>query len=64
MIGWSSINVTDFEQLSSRVWVKLMYAFWIVLISFAMCTLVLIYSYQFHSFGTLWEQYVGIPIYL
>lgn len=42
----------------------MMYAFWIVLITFAMCTLVLIYSYQFDSFDRIWEEYVGIPIYL
>lgn len=48
-------------QMSWRVWTKLMYAYWVIVIGFAMCTLVMIYTYQFDGFNEYWTKYTGIP---
>lgn len=48
-------------QVSWRVWTKLMYAYWVIVIGFAMCTLVMIYTYQFDGFNEYWTKYTGIP---
>lgn len=48
-------------QVSWRIWTKLMYAYWVVVIGFAMCTLVMIYTYQFDGFSDYWTKYTGIP---
>lgn len=48
------------QQLSWRIWKKIMYTFWIVVIGFAMLSLIMIYTYQFDKFDELWEEYVGI----
>ncbi|KAL5279172.1 hypothetical protein ACFFRR_003664 [Megaselia abdita] len=47
-------------QLSSKIWVKVMYGFWIFLIIYAMTILTLIYTYQFDKFSTYWEQYLNV----
>lgn len=47
-------------QLSWRVWKKMMWIFWIVVIGFAMLSLIMIYTYQFDKFDELWRDYVGI----
>lgn len=38
-----------------------MYAFWVVVIGFAMLTLIMIYTYQFDGFNGYWSKYIGIP---
>lgn len=55
---------TDPFQLSWRVWKKIMYAFWIVVIGFSMLTLIMIYTYQFDRFDKYWDEYIGINIQL
>lgn len=51
-------------QLSWRVWKKIMYAFWIVVIGFSMLTLIMIYTYQFDRFDEYWQSYIGINVQL
>lgn len=47
-------------QSSSKVWVKLMYGFWLFLIFYAMFILILIYTYQFDKFDVYWNDYLNI----
>lgn len=47
-------------QLSSKIWVKVMYGFWIFLIIYAMTILTLIYTYQFDKFSMYWETYLNV----
>lgn len=47
-------------QLSWRVWKKMMYTFWIIVIGFSMLSLTMIYTYQFDGFDELWEKYIHI----
>lgn len=39
-----------------------MYTFWVVVIGFAMLTLIMIYTYQFDGFKEYWEKYFKIPL--
>lgn len=48
-------------QNSVYIWMNMMYTFWVLLIGFAMATLVLIYSYQFDGMEYFWSEYIGIP---
>lgn len=48
-------------QWSFKVWRKIMYSFWVVVIGFAMLTLIMIYTYQFDRFSEYWEKYFKIP---
>lgn len=47
-------------QLSWRIWKRMMYIFWIVVIGFSMLSLTMIYTYQFDRFDDLWQDYIGI----
>ncbi|XP_055299196.1 piezo-type mechanosensitive ion channel component isoform X28 [Sitodiplosis mosellana] len=47
-------------QLSWRVWKKMMYTFWVIVIGFSMLSLTMIYTYQFDRFDEFWYEYVGI----
>lgn len=47
-------------QLSWRIWKKMMYTFWIVVIGFSMLSLTMIYTYQFDRFEYYWEEFAGI----
>lgn len=47
-------------QLSLRIWRKLLYGFWLVVIIYSMIILVLVYTYQFDKFDTYWEKYLSI----
>lgn len=47
-------------QLSWRVWKKMMYTFWVIVIGFSMLSLTMIYTYQFDKFNEYWSDYVGI----
>lgn len=49
-----------FSKLSFRIWRKIMFAFWVVVIAFSMLILVLVYTYQFDNFVTYWEKYLHI----
>ncbi|XP_037048036.1 piezo-type mechanosensitive ion channel component isoform X2 [Bradysia coprophila] len=48
-------------QWSFQIWRKIMYAFWVVVIGFAMLTLIMIYTYQFDRFNDYWAIYFKIP---
>lgn len=39
-----------------------MYSFWVVVIGFAMLTLIMIYTYQFTDFDKYWTIYFGIEV--
>uniref|UniRef100_A0A034V2Q8 Piezo-type mechanosensitive ion channel component 2 n=2 Tax=Bactrocera dorsalis TaxID=27457 RepID=A0A034V2Q8_BACDO len=47
-------------QSSSKVWVKVMYGFWLFIIFYAMSMLILIYTYQFDKFEQYWYEYLNI----
>lgn len=47
-------------QSSSKVWVKVMYGFWLFIIFYAMSMLILIYTYQFDKFDQYWYEYLNI----
>lgn len=38
-----------------------MYGFWLTVIVYSMCILVLVYTYQFEHFDVYWEEYLKIP---
>lgn len=38
-----------------------MYGFWLTVIVYSMCILVLVYTYQFDNFPKYWEDYLKIP---
>ncbi|XP_077295229.1 piezo type mechanosensitive ion channel component [Arctopsyche grandis] len=48
-------------QISRRAWRKMMYVFWVTVIVYSMCILVLIYTYQFDHFEEYWENYLRVP---
>lgn len=37
-----------------------MYVFWVTVIVYSMCILVLIYTYQFDNFPYYWEEYLHV----
>lgn len=47
-------------QWSFKLWRKIMYTFWVVVIGFAMLTLIMIYTYQFEGFSGYWQKYLKI----
>ncbi|XP_067624224.1 piezo-type mechanosensitive ion channel component isoform X3 [Eurosta solidaginis] len=47
-------------QSSSKIWVKVMYGFWLFIIFYAMSMLILIYTYQFDKFDLYWSEYLNI----
>lgn len=47
-------------QLSLKIWRKLLYGFWLVVIIYSMIILVLVYTYQFDKFDTYWDMYLSI----
>ena len=48
-------------QLSYRVWRRMLYPFWILLIAYSMTLLVAVYTYQFDGFPDYWREYLHIP---
>lgn len=42
-----------------RIWRKMLYTFWIIVIVISMLTLILIYTYQFEGFDAIWTKYAG-----
>lgn len=51
-------------QLSLRLWRKITYALWMLVIVTSMVNLILIYTYQFDDFDYLWSTYLGIDLYM
>ncbi|XP_064455562.1 piezo-type mechanosensitive ion channel component-like isoform X2 [Ornithodoros turicata] len=49
-------------QISYKFWVKTMHAFWLLVVMYSMVLLILIYTYQFDNFPTLWEEYLHVPL--
>lgn len=47
-------------QLSLRVWRKMTYALWMLVIVSSMGNLIMIYTYQFDTFDYMWQHYFGI----
>ncbi|KAJ8961208.1 hypothetical protein NQ318_008891 [Aromia moschata] len=48
-------------QISFRIWRKMMFGFWLVVIIYSMINLVMVYTYQFKNFETYWTKYLHIP---
>ncbi|XP_018574920.1 piezo-type mechanosensitive ion channel component isoform X3 [Anoplophora glabripennis] len=48
-------------QFSFRMWRKMMFVFWLVVIIYSMIILVMVYTYQFENFKKYWEN-LGVPI--
>lgn len=51
-------------QLSLRLWRKITYALWMLVIITSMTNLILIYTYQFDDFDYLWSKNLGIDFYM
>lgn len=49
-------------QLSWRLWKKMLYAFWLVVIGFSMLTLILVYTYQFNRIEEYLDKLLNIDI--
>lgn len=47
-------------QISLRLWKKMTYALWMLVIVTSMSFLIAIYTYQFEGIDFLWENYLGI----
>uniref|UniRef100_A0A915B433 Piezo-type mechanosensitive ion channel component n=1 Tax=Parascaris univalens TaxID=6257 RepID=A0A915B433_PARUN len=47
-------------QISFPTWRKSLYAFWTLMVAYCMFVLSLIYTYQFHGFPQLYQQYLGM----
>lgn len=47
-------------QISLRLWRKITYALWMLIIVSSMGNLIVIYTYQFDGFDFLWENQLGI----
>lgn len=52
--------ITFPQQWSFQLWRKILYTFWVVVIGFAMLTLIMIYTYQFDRFKDYWSEYLKI----
>lgn len=48
-------------QLSFKVWRRIMFVFWLVVIVYSMLILVLVYTYQFNHFDEYWTTYLHVP---
>lgn len=48
-------------QFSFRIWRKMMFTFWLVVIIYSMIILVMVYTYQFDNFDQYWKN-LGVPL--
>ncbi|XP_025831153.1 piezo-type mechanosensitive ion channel component [Agrilus planipennis] len=48
-------------QMSFKVWRKMMFGFWLIVIIYSMIILILVYTYQFDNFPEYWRDYLHVP---
>lgn len=53
-----------FYQISLRIWRKMTYALWMLVIVTSMVNLIMIYTYQFEGFDYLWSKYLGVDLHM
>jgi len=57
-INWRFIcDRWNIEQVSFPVWRFMLYVYWLILITFSVVVLLLVYTYQFHGVPQFWQSY-------